>query len=318
MAASLNRRRLIVFAFFGLLTVAFLAVTAPAVTQKVQHSEAPAALLHIAWDRGDYQAYRNFRDLQAVRIKSYYVLQSALKLNEVAGLRSIKEQEDAVAWLRDRLQIDFPGDNEILRISLKGGDRKEAAMLVNAITKVYLDESVNQQRNGIRQRLNYLQELSSRYENNLRQKREHMRRLRLALGMGNRDAIAIKQRLAKQDILATAKELRSTKMQLLDLESQLKVKQKHKDKEEGASLQERIAVLREKENSLNEAMEQLIKQYPSEQNVELDLESLQEEIARQQSASKKLFDEMETLKIELDRPGGITLLEEAWKGEKAP
>lgn len=91
MAASLNRRRLIVFAFFGLLTVAFLAVTAPAVTQKVQRRETPAALLHIAWDRGDYQAYRNFRDLQAVRIKTYHVLQSVLKIREIAALESIKQ-----------------------------------------------------------------------------------------------------------------------------------------------------------------------------------------------------------------------------------
>ena len=69
------------------------------------------------------------------------MLCAALKNPAVAKLPSVQREKvagDAKKWLADRLQVSFPGDAEIMKVSIRGDDRQEAVTLANAIVDAYM------------------------------------------------------------------------------------------------------------------------------------------------------------------------------------
>jgi hypothetical protein len=139
--------------------LAALLVVAPAVAQT---PDRPAVLLHVAQDpagKGDYRAYRN---TQAVVVTTRAVVVAALKKPGIGDLRMVKAQDDPGAWLRENLEVDFPRDGEVLRIRLRGGNPKEAAALVNAVARSYLEHLAAN--DPVARRAARLRELAARHE----------------------------------------------------------------------------------------------------------------------------------------------------------
>lgn len=83
-----------------------------------------------------------FRRTQAELIRTPMVLNAALRSAEIADLPLLARQQDPVGWLRHAIRVDFPGDSELMRVSMRGGS-EEAAKIVNAVVKVYLSEVVH-------------------------------------------------------------------------------------------------------------------------------------------------------------------------------
>jgi hypothetical protein len=85
-----------------------------------------------------------FRRTQLAYLKSYFVIQSALRAPGVAQLSLLKSQPDPVGWLIDHLECEFEGNSEILRISLRGpsSHADELRQIVEAVSDAYLSEVV--------------------------------------------------------------------------------------------------------------------------------------------------------------------------------
>ncbi|HEV3165109.1 MAG TPA: Wzz/FepE/Etk N-terminal domain-containing protein, partial [Isosphaeraceae bacterium] len=84
--------------------------------------------------------YKTFQETQTILVTSHTVLSAALKNPAIAQLPATLQQEDPVAWLGDKVRVDFARGSEILSISVTDQDPKESASLVNAVTDAYLKQ----------------------------------------------------------------------------------------------------------------------------------------------------------------------------------
>jgi hypothetical protein len=204
------RLRLMAAAFLGV-----LAVTAEPSALQAQSNSQPAALLHIAQDKDGREDYRTFKNTQAVLVTTRTVLSAALKKPKVADLALLKRQKDPVGWLRNNLQVDFPRDGEVLRITLTAADPNDAALIVNAVADSYLEELGTKEQNTRQRKLDALTKLVAEYEDNLKMKRRALRDL--AEEGGSIDAKVLEERQRFQ-----WKELDSMERELLDVRSKVR------------------------------------------------------------------------------------------------
>ena len=102
--------------------------------------EASAAL-------SDPNEFEIFKKTQVAMIRSYFVLNAAVRKPGVAKL-SILKDKDPVEFLEQNLDVEFPGDAEIMQISLRGRADQSADLvkIVDAVSKAYSDEVIYKDR----------------------------------------------------------------------------------------------------------------------------------------------------------------------------
>ncbi len=81
--------------------------------------------------------YNLFKQTQLQLIKGPNVLRLALREPGIAQLPIITEQPDPVQWLGSQLKLSYPGDSEVLEVSMTGDRPEQLVKLVNAIVDVY-------------------------------------------------------------------------------------------------------------------------------------------------------------------------------------
>ena len=90
---------------------------------------------------------------QLAYLKSYFVIQAALRTPGMESLGVLAGEPDKVQWLMDELSPYFQNNSEILSISLTGDSKyaEELRQLVNAVAKAYENEVVfkEDQRRGL-------------------------------------------------------------------------------------------------------------------------------------------------------------------------
>jgi capsular exopolysaccharide synthesis family protein len=164
----------------------------------------PQIIFPTAETRSDFASYRR---TQMALIKSRWVLNTALRQPNVAALDTVQEHLDPVQWLEANLKVDNTLGPELVRVSLTGDDPDELKVLVQAVTKAYMEEIVNEERRNKLSRHEHLKELYTRYEERLRDKRKAQKALADAIGTSNSTNAAIKQRLALEQLAIAQKEL---------------------------------------------------------------------------------------------------------------
>jgi hypothetical protein len=85
-----------------------------------------------------------FRNTQLAKLRSYYVLQAAVRNPGIASLVVFANQRDPVAWLQERVETEYVGNSELLAIRLRGPEAHTHALIqiVDAVAKAYEDEVV--------------------------------------------------------------------------------------------------------------------------------------------------------------------------------
>lgn len=151
-----------------------------------------------------------YKRTQQQLIQSTFVLTAALRKPEVAKLRSIQDVQkldDPVQWLKARLRVTFPGDGEVMEVSIGRNDPEEAAILVRAVVDAYLSEVVNAERDQKRVRLSELDRAYVEKEQDVRERREDLKKLAETLGTSDNGALSIKQTIAMEKLAIQRKEL---------------------------------------------------------------------------------------------------------------
>ena len=93
---------------------------------------------------GDYAVYKR---TQAALFKSNFVLQATLRKPEVKRLFLIQHNKDDILdFLSNEISVDYPGDSEIMRVSMKGDRPDELRTIINSVKESYMDEIVNAER----------------------------------------------------------------------------------------------------------------------------------------------------------------------------
>jgi capsular exopolysaccharide synthesis family protein len=90
------------------------------------------------------QEYETFKNTQPQYVTSRLVLQAALRPAEINNLSIVqREKADQITWLGDELKISFPGDAQVMTVSLSDTDPEEAAKVVRAVVNAYMREIVD-------------------------------------------------------------------------------------------------------------------------------------------------------------------------------
>lgn len=195
---ALRRRWLVAFTL-GLLAAGgalagvyfFLPPRNTAFAQIYISSTNPRILLPTSGDggRSDFVVYQN---TQASRIKSRFVLNAALKRDEVRTLEIVQKQPDPVLWLEEELKVEFKEGSEVMTISMIGADAPALVAIVKAVTEEYLREVREEEPRRKSQLLAELEDILAKANLKLTQKKDHF--YKLAEGLGSSDPTAVVQR----------------------------------------------------------------------------------------------------------------------------
>jgi capsular exopolysaccharide synthesis family protein len=169
---------------------------------------------------GDYKRYQS---TQQTLVKSHLVLAAALRDPKVARYKMIRDQDDPIEWLREKLKVDFVSGSEVMEISLSGGNPEEIAGLVNAVKKAYMDEVVNVDLKRRTERFDHLKKIRETYAELLKKKRDTMRKLAEAVGSDDRQTLALRQQYAMEHLHYLQKERLDIQSQRRRLEAELKL-----------------------------------------------------------------------------------------------
>ncbi len=89
----------------------------------------------------DPAADQRYVSTQLKLLESNSVLDAALANPAISNLPMIRSSTDPVAGLRERLRVEFIGDSGyLIGVSLESRDPAEAAAIVNAVVKAYIEQ----------------------------------------------------------------------------------------------------------------------------------------------------------------------------------
>jgi succinoglycan biosynthesis transport protein ExoP len=263
-----------------------------------------STLLHVSVQEprilgGDAPGYGDFaiyQKSQAAMITSRLVLNGVLKDAEVSRLSILPRDPDRqIDWLQQEIKVDFKTGPEFMRISMVGNQADEMRTLLNAVAAVYLKEIVNKERNRKQARLNSLKEIQSRYEEILRNRREAVRNLVVALGSGDAQVLAVKQRYANEALGMTEKELLQLQSEMRRLKLDLKAQE---TKAKGFSKELSDSLLEQAINKEPEMVE-LLRQYDHWKK-KLDQAAQLAVQGKNEPALRPLVDRLKTTETELE------------------
>ena len=137
---------------------------------------------------GTIQDYNNYKQTQAMLLRSPYVISIALRDRAINQLPMIsldkfgRRRTNSVAWLADEIKVDLAGESEILQVRLSGENPDHVKAVLDAVVKSYLAEIVNREKS---EKLSILDMLRQRYADNqaaMRQKSDQLHELAVTFG----------------------------------------------------------------------------------------------------------------------------------------
>jgi capsular exopolysaccharide synthesis family protein len=261
----------------------------------------------VGWEttRRDFGTYQR---TQVVLIKSRLVLNAALRDPRVAELKVVQEQLDPVEWLEKLIQVEYLNGSEVMRISVTGDDMNQSLALVSGVTSAYLNEIVNKERIDRAQHLETLRTTLARYEEAMKNKRQTLRTLAEAVGSNNVENVALKQKLAldqlgrlQGELVAVTSQLRNTKIETQALEARDKAAGERTLPERAITDQiEADASVRRKQDKvirLEESLQSLVNRYkyaptdPIYKNMHQSLEQAQKDLEAIKQRLRPKFEE---------------------------
>jgi capsular exopolysaccharide synthesis family protein len=162
-----------------------------------------------------------YQKTQAAAVKGRFVLNAALKKDDVKRLRIVSQQPDPITWLEEELKVDLKENSEIVTVSLDGEDPDELVVLLNALTQAYLQEVRNEERKQRSDRVAELDDILTKTREKLRTKRETLRKRADELGTSDSLALSQKQMVLLQTHAELRRQLSTTQYESLKAQAKL-------------------------------------------------------------------------------------------------
>jgi capsular exopolysaccharide synthesis family protein len=164
-----------------------------------------------------------YQKTQAAAVKGRFVLNAAMKKDDVKRLRLINQQPDPIAWLEEELKVDVKENSEIVTVTLEGEDPDELVILLNALTQAYLQEVKNEERKLRSDRVAELDDILTKTKEKLRTKRETLRKRADELGTGDSTALNQKQLVLLQTHSDLRRQLSTSQFESLRAQARLAI-----------------------------------------------------------------------------------------------
>jgi len=171
-----------------------------------------------------------YKDTQAQLVKSNAVLTRALGETDVANTGIVQEHEgeDPVKWLQDNLQVSFPGNAELMEVSLTDNDRKkgkEVAMIVNSVVRAYREVVLDVERKRRTDRLEELDRIYTFRREEVRTKENQVRQLAEQTLTADTDTMRLKEQMQMRQYMELQASLSQVKVLLARARSDFSVQQ---------------------------------------------------------------------------------------------
>jgi capsular exopolysaccharide synthesis family protein len=164
------------------------------------HSETPRLAFEVE-EAGQAAQFEIYKRTQRELVLGDEVLIAALrssKLAEAPIMRTIALSEDPVIWLRNLVRVDFPGNAEIMVISMEGDNPAFIADTVNSVLDAYVVNVIDAGKRHRSDRLVELRKVQGVQEEKARRLRNKLETLTESLGSGDSEALSVKQQVAIQ------------------------------------------------------------------------------------------------------------------------
>jgi len=170
----------------------------------------------------DVRRFEIFKQTQRALLKGPYVVTAALRRPGISQLSMVRrERGNEVTWLSDELSVVFPGDSEIMQISMKGEDPKELTRLVNAVKDAYMDEIVFAMRTEQTVKLDVLKRAYQRNTNDVKRELKVVGDLRDQVGSGDSRVALLNEELALSELTKLKRLRDDLEMRLYNAETQI-------------------------------------------------------------------------------------------------
>ena len=221
--------------------------------------------------RGSRDEHDLFKKSQLTLVKSPLVLQAALRREEIAQLPSIKaNRNDQVRFLNDEIMVDYPGGGDILRIRMKGENADELVKLVDAVKDAYTKEVLDKERQFKQSKRDTLQRELSTTTTKLAQKSKEELNLSRDLKAASSDAVQFQMQIMMNELQALRREEQDMQREIIGSSQKIEELKAVKEKAENA------------EPSAY-ALQQVLKNNPSFQSLQMSMQSVDESIRQTMS-----------------------------------
>jgi capsular exopolysaccharide synthesis family protein len=185
--------------------------------------------------------YKLFQRTMAGRVKARSNLTAAIdKIDKDTGveinrLSMLRLQPDPIQFLIDSLKVEFPGESELMMISLRGKDPKETVKIVNAIKEVYVADAQRGEGEERGSRLEKVKAKLTSITSDLMTKRKALKTLADSLGVSDPEALAASRQTKMAQATQISQSVSQYKAKLADIRATLIELQGELDTQKNAS-----------------------------------------------------------------------------------
>ncbi|MEM6469695.1 MAG: hypothetical protein AAF802_08995, partial [Planctomycetota bacterium] len=165
---------------------------------RVAAVDAPLAFQTADRSGGGRNSFDLYKNTQRQLIRTPYVLNKALADEKVRGLAELEGQQDPLEWIKEGLDIEFPGRGEVMSITFVAEQSATSIAVVEAILKAYMNEAVLDEEKERQTRLTNLEEVYADTDSKVRKRRAEIRKLADTLGTSDSESLSVAQQLSIQ------------------------------------------------------------------------------------------------------------------------
>jgi capsular exopolysaccharide synthesis family protein len=164
--------------------------------------------------------FDTFKRLQAAEMKSRYVLNDALKKEEIKRLAIVQEQAEPIPWLEDELKVETKEGQEIITMTMTGDDPTEVLTLVRGVFESYMTEVVKKEQDDRRARILKLQKNFNDTREKLHHERDTLRERMVQAG-GDPETLRDKKTVLITSLSEVKRQHQQIELELLQAKSRL-------------------------------------------------------------------------------------------------
>jgi uncharacterized protein involved in exopolysaccharide biosynthesis len=273
----------------------------------------------------DRERFQIFKNTQQELLRRRVVLMSALRRAEVRDIPIVQyktQYADPVEWLSGRLSVAFPGDAEVMTVSLSLDKPKDAQALVKAVVDSYVVEVVENDNSRRQKRFSELETICNDKEAEVRSKREKLRGLVASTG-GQEDpeTLTTRQKLLLDELTLCRQELAKSQHELQHYQVDLAVQKAYLEDAKGDArapilkeikrLEVTIGVMDKQVGDVANKVQTLVSEAKRVGLTNVDIQMLQADLKNMDMVLANLTNERERLRAEIRSSSRIFVLEPA-------
>jgi uncharacterized protein involved in exopolysaccharide biosynthesis len=273
----------------------------------------------------DRDRFEIFKCTQQELLLSRGVLTAALRKPDVAAIPIVRYKStygDAVDWLAGHLSVSCPQNAEVMLVSLRLPDTKEAQGLVKSVVDSYKKVVVDAEEEKKRQRLSGLETICNDKDTEMRNKREQLKGLGASAGgWESPDVLTTRQKLLLDELALDRQELAKSGSEQqhyrVDLAVQKAFLEDAKADARAPILKEikrleiTLKVMAEQNEELKKKIQILSADAKKFGQTNVDIQMIQTELKTLEQVAASFTAEREKLRVEITSAPRISILEPA-------